>query len=121
MCNGATSAPETKLGDHDYEHGVYIYSNGKSVREAPGAESDRTTQFLRDRGYIHDDGLAMYRFACIVDEARKHEVIIFYQETLSSLGLSLEDHARLTPEAQRAIADSLTERSLQNFIVTDLS
>jgi hypothetical protein len=110
-----------RLGNHDYQHGVYIYSNGESVREAPGAESDRTTQYLQDRGYVHDDGLAMSRFARIVDEARKHEVIIFYQETLSSLGLSLEDHARLTPEAQRAIADSLTERSLQNFVVTDLS
>ena len=98
-----------------------MYSNGESVREAPGAESDRTTQFLNDRGYIHDDALAMSRFARIVDEARRHEVIIFYQETLSSLGLSLEAYSQLTHEAQQAIADSLTERSLQSFRVTDLS
>ena len=109
-----------QLGNHSYHHGVYIYSNDNSIRESPGAESNRTTQFLRTRGYIHDDGLAMSRFARIVDDAHRHEIIIFYQETLSSLGLSLESHARPTPEAQQALAKSLTERSLQNFQVTDL-
>ena len=110
-----------KLGDHDYQHSVYMYSNDESVREAPGAESDRTTQFLQERGYVHDDGLAMSRLARIVDDARRHEIIIFYQETLSSLGLSLESYSRLTPEYQQAIADSLKARSLQNFQVIDLS
>lgn len=110
-----------ELGKHSYHHGVYIYSNDQSVREAPGAESDQTTQFLQGRGYIHDDALAMSRFARIVDEARRHEVIIFYQETLSSLGLSLEAYSELTREDQQAVEDSLTERSLQNFKVTDLS
>ena len=115
-----TTSPIT-LGKYDYQHGVYMYSNAESVRESPGAESDRTTQFLQERGYIHDDGLAMSRFARIVDDAHRHEIIIFYQETLSSLGLSLESHARITPEAQQALAKSLTERSLRNFQVTDLS
>ena len=110
-----------KLGDHDYQQGVYIYSNDESVRESPGAESDRTTQFLQERGYVHDDGLAMSRFARIVDEARRHEVIIFYQETLSSLGYSLESYSQLRLEDQQAITNALTERSLQNFNVTDLS
>ena len=110
-----------KLGDHDYQHGVYMYSNDESVRESPGAESDRTTQFLQERRYVHDDGLAMSRFARIVDEARRHEVIIFYQETLSSLGYSLESYSQLTPEDQQAITNALTERSLRNFNVTDLS
>jgi len=109
-----------QLGNHLYQHGIYMYSNGESVREDPGAESDRTTQFLQDRGYIHDDGLAMSRFARIVDDARRHEIIIFYQETLSSLGLSLESYSQLMPEDQQAIENSLTTRSLQNFQVKDL-
>jgi len=109
------------LGNHSYQHGVYMYSNAGSVREAPGAESDRTTQFLGERGYIHDDGLAMSRFARIVDDARRHEVIIFYQETLSSLDLSLEAYSQLPSEEQQAINQALTQRSLQNFTVTDLS
>ena len=107
------------LGRHAYHHGIYIYSNAESVREAPGAESDRTTQFLQDHGYTHDDGLAMSRFARIVDEAHRHEIIIFYQETLSSLGLSLETYAQLSPEDQQATERALTERSLQNFQVID--
>jgi hypothetical protein len=109
-----------RLGGHDYHHGVYMYSNTESVRESPGAESDQTTQFLHAAGYSHDDGLAMARFARIVDDARRHEIIIFYQETLSSLGLSLESYNQLPPEEQQAIERALTERSLQNFQVTDL-
>jgi len=109
-----------KLGGHDYHHGVYIYSNAESVRETPGAESDRTTQFLQERGYIHDDGLAMSRFARIVDDAHRHEIIIFYQETLKSLKLSLDEYAQLTPEQRQAFEHELTERSLRNFQVTDL-
>ena len=110
-----------KLDRYDYQHGVYMYSNDKSVRESPGAESDRTTQFLQDRRYSHDDGLAMSRFARIVDEAHRHEIIIFYQETLSSMGLSLERYDRLSSEEQQVIGQALTERSLRNFQVTDLS
>ena len=110
-----------RLGNHPYQHGIYMYSNAESVREAPGAESDRTTQFLRERGYVHYDGLAMSRFARIVDDAHRHEIIIFYQETLSSLGLSLEAYSQLPSEEQQVIDQALTERSLQNFTVTDLS
>src|SRR5690349_18241439 len=35
-----------QLGNHNYHHGIYMYSIAESVRDAPGAESDRTTQFL---------------------------------------------------------------------------
>jgi len=115
-----TTNPIT-LGKYDYQHGVYMYSNDGSVRESPSAESDRTTQFLQERGYVHDDGLAMSRFARIVDDAHRHEIIIFYQETLSSIGLSLEMYDLLPPEEQQAIGQALTERSLRNFRVTDLS
>jgi hypothetical protein len=114
-----TTNPIT-LGNYSYQHGVYMYSNAESVREAPGAESDRTTQFLGERGYVHEDGLAMSRFARIVDDARRHEIIIFYQEILSSLGHSLETYSQLSREKQQSIDQSLTERSLQNFQVTDL-
>jgi hypothetical protein len=107
------------LGQHVYHHGVFMYSNAESVCEAPGAESDRTTQFLQAHGYTHDDALAMSRFARIVDEAHRHEIIIFYQETLSSLGLSLETYAQLSSEDQQAMERALTERSLQNFQVID--
>jgi hypothetical protein len=115
-----TTNPIT-LGKYEYQHGVYMYSNSESVRESPDAESDRTTQFLKDRGYSHEDGLAMSRFARIVDEARRHEIIIFYQETLDSMGLSLEAYDQLSAEEQQAIGQALTERSLQNFQVSDLS
>jgi len=109
------------LGQHAYHQGVWIYSNAESIREGPGAESDRTTQFLQERGHTHEDALAMSRFARIVDDVRRHEIIIFYQETLKSLGLSLETYAQLAPERQQDFENALTERSLQNFQAMDLS
>ncbi|HXD10858.1 MAG TPA: hypothetical protein VN653_12410 [Anaerolineales bacterium] len=59
-------------------------------------------------------------FARIVDDARRHEIIIFYQETLGSLGLTLETYSQLSTEKQQDFENALTERSLQNFQVTDL-
>ena len=118
--NYRTTNPKI-LGQHAYHHGVWIYGNTESVRESPGAESDRTAQFLKDRGYTHEDGLAMSRFARIVDEAHRHEIIIFYQETLNSLGLSLEVYSQLSPEKQQAFERALTERSLRNFQVIELN
>lgn len=109
-----------RLGHHAYDHGVWVYSNAESVRESPGAESDQTTQFLQAAGYTHDDGLAMSRFARIVDDAHRHEIIIFYQETLKSLKLSLDEYAQLPPEQRQAFERALTERSLQIFQVTVL-
>lgn len=109
-----------KLGQHAYHHGVWVYSNAEAVREHPGAESERTTEFLHAHGYAHEDGLAMSRFARIVDEDCRYELIIFYQETLHSLGLSLAAYTQLMPERQQALAHALTERSLRSFQVTDL-
>jgi hypothetical protein len=109
-----------RLGQHDYQHNVWLYNNAEAVRETPNAEADQTTHFLQAEGYPHDDELAMSRFARIVDDARRHEIIIFYQETLRSMDLSLEKYAKLPKKDQQMIERALTERSLQNFQVTDL-
>ena len=108
------------LGRHVYSHSVWLYSNAKSVIADPGAESDRTTQFLQNHGYDVMDARAMSRFARIIDDARRHEVIIFYEENLNSIGLSLNEYAQLPPDRQQAFQEALTERSLQSFQVTDL-
>jgi hypothetical protein len=108
------------LGRHAYSHSVWVYSNAESVRADPGAESDQTTRFLQDHGYDAMDERAMSRFARIVDDERRHEIIIFYEENFNSLGLSLDAYAQLPPDRQQAFQNALTERSLQSFQVTDL-
>ena len=108
------------LGRHAYSHSVWVYSNAESVRADPGAESDQTTRFLQDHGYDVMEERAMSRFARIIDDACRHEIIIFYEENLNSLGLSLDAYAQLPPDRQQEFQNALTERSLQSFQLTDL-
>jgi hypothetical protein len=62
----------------------FIYDNDQSAREKPGNESDLTRQFFRDKGYEWESQLVMSRFARIVDDSRKHEIIFFYYENLKN-------------------------------------
>ena len=107
------------LGHHAYSHSVWVYSNDESAHEDPGAESDQTTRFLQERGYEVVDARAMSRFARIVDDNKRHEIIIFYEESLDSLGISRDDYEQLASDQKMEFERALTERSLQNFQVTD--
>lgn len=109
------------LDRHAYSHSVWVYSNADSAREDPGAESDQTTRFLQDHGYEVVDGRAMSRFARIVDDDRRHEIIVFYEESLDLMGISMDDYEQLSPDRKLAFERELTERSLQSFQVTDIS
>ena len=109
-----------QLDNHTYSHSVWVYSNSESAHEDPGAESDQTTRFLQDHGYEVVDTRVMSRFARIVDNDRRHEIIIFYEETLDSLRISIDDYEQLSPDRKLAFEQELTERSLASFQVTDL-
>jgi hypothetical protein len=76
-----TPTPATLAGDA-YQHNVWIYDNDQSAQEKPGNESDLTRKFLRDKGYEWESQLVMSRFARIVDESRKHEIIAQAQQLL---------------------------------------
>ena len=76
-----TPNPETFAGDV-YQHNVWIYDNDQSAQGNPGNESDLTRKFMREKGYEWESQLVMSRFARIVDEPRKNEIIFFYFENL---------------------------------------
>ncbi|MBV9086976.1 MAG: hypothetical protein JOY79_05800, partial [Acidobacteriaceae bacterium] len=73
-----------KLGTSDYQHSVILYDNDANIREEPGKESDLTKRFLADQGYVLEPELVMSRFARPVGSERKHEIIFFCFENLSS-------------------------------------
>src|ERR1700733_12063906 len=73
-----------KLGSSDYQHSVIIYDNDANIREEPGKEADLTLRFLADHGYVLEPELVMSRFARSADSERKHEIIFFCFENLSS-------------------------------------
>ena len=77
-----------KLGSSDYQHSVIMYDNDANIREEPGKEADLTQRFLADHGYVLEPELVMSRFARSADSERKHEIIFFCFENLSSIGTS---------------------------------
>ena len=80
-----------KLGISDYQHSVILYDNDANIREEPGKEADLTKRFLADQGYVLEPELVMSRFARSADSERKHEIIFFCFENLSSYRHKLED------------------------------
>lgn len=108
------------LGGEVYNQNCWFFDNAKSIKENPGAESDKTTALLKEKGYKVEDELLMSRFVRVVDEAKRHEVIIYYLENAKDNNFSLaadyvEDG---TPtEKQAALEKALTGRSLKSFTV----
>lgn len=80
-----------RLGSWDYQHSVIFDDNGARIREEPGKEADVTQRFLTAHGYLLESEVIMSRFARPVDAQRKHEIIFFCYENLSSYGHKLAD------------------------------
>ena len=78
-----TPNPAT-VGGETYQHSVWIYDNDQSARERPGNESDLTRKFMQEHGYEWEPELVMSRFARIVDESHKNEIIFFYFDNLKN-------------------------------------
>lgn len=113
-----TPNPAT-LGGDVYQHNVWIYDNDQSAQENPGNESDLTRKFIRDKGYEWEFQLVMSRFARIVDESRKNEIIFFYFENLNSYTTKrVSDFPEEGKTAeQRAILNAVDANSRAAFTV----
>jgi hypothetical protein len=92
-----------KLGSFEYQHSVILDDNDAVIREEPGKEADLTQRFLAAHGYVLEPELIMSRFARPADAQRKHEIIFFCFENLSSYGHKLSDfpEGSANPEKQR--------------------
>jgi len=80
-----------KLGIWEYQHSVIFDDNSARIHEEPGKEADVTRRFLTTHGYFLESELIMSRFARPADPERKHEIIFFCYENLSSYGRKLAD------------------------------
>jgi hypothetical protein len=109
-----------KLGSFDYQHSVIMYDDEANVQEEPGKEADLTRRFLAARGYALEPELVMSRFARPVDSERKHEIIFFCYENLSSYGHTLSDfpEGSESPEKQE-IKRKVDESCHEAFRVSD--
>jgi hypothetical protein len=110
-----------RLGAHEYQHNVFIADNEAEIREHPGHEPDVTQKFLRSKGYELDSQLVMSRFARIVGEDNKNEIIFFYTENLSAYiklsAAGLDDSAH--ENLKKTIKEQVDTKSREAFKVAD--
>lgn len=109
------------LGGSTYNENTYYFSVSASIAADPGAETAHTRQFLADHGLALPDELMTSRYVRVVDEARRHELIIFYLEPIAATGLSLGEISQeggVRPE-HAALYAALTARARQYFTVLE--
>ena len=110
------------LGNHAYQHNVFIAGNEREIREHPGHEPDVTQKFLHGKGYDWDTQLVMSRFARVVDEAKKNEIIFFYTENLSAHTTKSADDldsGDANQELKQKIKRAVDANSMRAFKVVD--
>jgi hypothetical protein len=107
------------LGGIPYQHDVFFADTSAEIREEPGAEPARTKLFLDSRGLKIDDEVMTSRFARVVGDERRHELIFFYTEPLAPTGLRVSEFpgGGARTDAQKEIARALSERSKSAFSV----
>jgi hypothetical protein len=110
------------LGGIPYRHSVHFYRVSDSLRESPEGELALTVKFLKEKGFTLPDEQAMSRYARVVGADKKHELLIFYHESLADWGkgsvpdLATEDGPR--PEAA-PLARGLAERARASFAIVE--
>ena len=111
-----------ELGGIPYRHSVHLYRVSDSIREAPGSELALTVDFLREKGLTLPDEQAMSRYARVIGADRKHELLIFYHESLVDWGkggietLAVDGAPR--PEVA-PLAAAFVERARKSFTIVE--
>lgn len=109
-----------RLGNADYQHSVILDDNAATIREEPGKEAAATQRFLVEHEYTLEPELVMSRYARPADAERKHEIIFFCFENLSSYGRKLADFAGNANDAQKeSIKAKADENCRAAFHVAD--
>jgi len=115
------STNPTRIGRHDYQTQVGFFNFAQAIAANPGAEAEQTRAFLRRNGVRVDDDLLVARYARVASEDRRHELILFYYESLRELGLAradLEQGGSRAPEAGKIFRE-FAARARESFGVVD--
>lgn len=113
------SPEEVRLGEHKYIHNTWFFDADEDIKSNPDAELAHTARLLNEFGYALPGELSMSRYARVVSEDRKSELILFYLEPLVPMGFRIGDFVA-GGRGERAVdelSDWLTARSLEVFKV----
>lgn len=111
----------TRIGRHDYQTQVGIFNFAQAIAANPGAEAEQTRSFLSRSGLRVDDDFLVARYARVASEDKRHELILFYYESLRDLGLAradLEQGGSRAPEAGKIFSE-FAARARESFRVVD--
>jgi hypothetical protein len=112
----------TRLGMHDYQTQAGFFNFDAAAAARPGAEAEHTRAFLAERGWtIAGEDFAVARYARVVADDKRSEIIVFYYENLRGFGRTLEDLDAGGPhaaESERLLLD-VAARSRVAFAIRD--
>ncbi len=109
------------LAGQTYTHSRFAFSQAEAIREGPGREVDATLRYLTGKGLVVPDEQLTARYARILGDDRRNEVIIFYQEAAELHGVSMA--RAMSAEGFRPeyewLADSLSAWSRRAFTIEE--
>ena len=112
----------TRLGAHDYQTQSGFFNFDEAAAARPGAEAEQTRAFLAERGWnVAGENFLVARYARVVDDAKRSEIIVFYLENLRTLGRKreeLEDGGSRANERAGLLRD-VVARSRLSFAIRD--
>ncbi len=105
------------LAGHRFKQNTFAFSNEEARSENPSGEAALTAAFLREKGFVLDDELMTSRLVNVPDQERRHELILFYVENVSSTGRRLQEFYNGDEETNvwKNVSKALTARAFKNF------
>ena len=73
----------TRWGAHDYQTQAGFFNFDEAAAARPGAEAEHTKKFLAEKGWkVGGQDFLVARYARIVDDKKRSEIIVFYYENM---------------------------------------
>lgn len=108
----------TRLGGHDYETSVGLFHFAQAAAANPGAEAEHTQKFLAKHRLTVEDDYLVARYARVTDTTKRHEMILFYYESLRDLGVTRAEIGRGGAKTEGVFRD-FAARAVGALEVTD--
>lgn len=112
----------TRIGNHDYQTQVGFFNFAQTIAANPGAEAEQTKIYLNHNGVHVDDDFLVARYARVASEDKRHELILFYLESLRDLNLKrseLEQGGSRSSEREKMFAEFAARAQQSLKVVAD--
>lgn len=108
------------LGGLDFMYNPSVVNVPSFRKQYPNSDAGRAAAFLEGKGYsLAGEDIMFERFIRLVDETRRHELLIIYYENLSGTGLTaadLSEKGRAAGQRDK-IFQELQKRAIKGFTI----